>query len=45
VGYQSTPLPAKSGPFVYIYKGALTLLQGHVPADAFDGENDLPQPT
>ncbi|CAL1700870.1 unnamed protein product [Somion occarium] len=38
VGYQSTPLPIKSGPFVYILKGALTQLQGQVPSDAFEDE-------
>jgi len=39
IGYQSTPLPVKSGPFVYIGAGALTQMQGQVPHDAFDGEN------
>jgi len=38
VGYQSTPPPVKSGPFLYILKGALTQMQGQVPKDAFDGE-------
>jgi len=38
-GYQSTPPPAKSGPFMYIAVGALTQMQGQVPQDAFDGEN------
>lgn len=37
-GYQSTPPPAKSGPFMYIAVGALTQMQGQVPQDAFDGE-------
>ncbi|KII95053.1 hypothetical protein PLICRDRAFT_33880 [Plicaturopsis crispa FD-325 SS-3] len=44
VGYQSTPPPAKSGPFVYIIAGALTQMQGQVPHDAFDGENDVVPP-
>ncbi|KIM90923.1 hypothetical protein PILCRDRAFT_811418 [Piloderma croceum F 1598] len=39
IGYQSTPPPAKSGPFMYIAVGALTQMQGQVPQDAFDGEN------
>ncbi|KAI6003740.1 hypothetical protein EDD15DRAFT_2219817 [Pisolithus albus] len=37
VGYQYTPLPVKSGPYLYILKGALTHAQGHVPKDAFEG--------
>ncbi|OJA13795.1 hypothetical protein AZE42_00503 [Rhizopogon vesiculosus] len=41
VGYQSTPPPVKSGPFLYILRGALTQMQGQVPRDAFDGEIDL----
>jgi len=39
IGYQSTPPPAKSGPFVYIMTGALTERQGQMPQNAF-GEND-----
>ncbi|KAI0081693.1 hypothetical protein K474DRAFT_1587324 [Panus rudis PR-1116 ss-1] len=42
VGYQSTPPPIKSGPFVYILKGALTQMQGQVPTDAFEDEKLLP---
>ncbi|KZV64592.1 hypothetical protein PENSPDRAFT_615100 [Peniophora sp. CONT] len=42
IGYQSTPLPVKSGPFVYILKGALSQVQGEVPEDAFDGEQPPP---
>ncbi|KAJ7044478.1 hypothetical protein C8F04DRAFT_587730 [Mycena alexandri] len=38
IGYQSTPPPVKSGPFVYIFAGALSQVQGQVPTDAFDGE-------
>jgi len=41
VGYQSTPPPIKSGPFVYIHRGALTQIQGQLPPDAFDGEEEL----
>ncbi|KAJ6628755.1 hypothetical protein B0H10DRAFT_2160734 [Mycena sp. CBHHK59/15] len=41
IGYQSTPPPAKSGPFLYIFTGALTQMQGQVPPDAFDGENGV----
>ncbi|KAI6047426.1 hypothetical protein EDC04DRAFT_3052276 [Pisolithus marmoratus] len=37
VGYQSTPWPVKSGPYLYILKGALTHAQGQVPKDAFEG--------
>ncbi|XP_006460233.1 hypothetical protein AGABI2DRAFT_135486 [Agaricus bisporus var. bisporus H97] len=40
IGYQTSPPPAKSGPYIYILSGALTLFQGQVPPDAFDGEND-----
>ncbi|KAF7355436.1 hypothetical protein MSAN_01460400 [Mycena sanguinolenta] len=39
IGYQSTPPPVKSGPFIYIFAGALSQVQGQVPADAFHGEN------
>ncbi|KAI0036806.1 hypothetical protein K488DRAFT_75800 [Vararia minispora EC-137] len=38
IGYQSTPPPVKSGPFLYILNGALSQIQGQVPEDAFDGE-------
>ncbi|KAI0921801.1 hypothetical protein AcW1_004324 [Taiwanofungus camphoratus] len=41
VAYQSTPPPVKSGPFVYIFKGALSQIQGQVPPDAFEDENLL----
>ncbi|KAK0453446.1 hypothetical protein EV421DRAFT_1764183 [Armillaria borealis] len=40
VAYQSTPPPAKSGPFIYLLPGALTQLQGQVPSDASDGDID-----
>lgn len=40
IGYQTNPPPAKSAPYIYILSGALTLLQGQVPPDAFDGEDD-----
>lgn len=40
IGYQSTPPPAKSGPYVYINWGALTQIQGQVPAEAFEGEDE-----
>ncbi|KAJ7507952.1 hypothetical protein B0H11DRAFT_1969448 [Mycena galericulata] len=39
IAYQSTPPPAKSGPYLYIFAGALSQVQGQVPPDAFDGEN------
>ncbi|EKM59135.1 uncharacterized protein PHACADRAFT_113393 [Phanerochaete carnosa HHB-10118-sp] len=39
IGYQSTPPPMKSGPYVYIVKGALSQIQGQVPPDAFADEN------
>ncbi|KAG9219008.1 hypothetical protein CCMSSC00406_0001418 [Pleurotus cornucopiae] len=39
-GYQHTPPPAKSSPFIYILSGALTQMQGQLPQDAFDGENN-----
>ncbi|KAI0719639.1 hypothetical protein C8T65DRAFT_635997 [Cerioporus squamosus] len=41
VAYQSTPPPAKSGPFLYIFKGALSQIQGQVPPDAFEDEKLL----
>jgi hypothetical protein len=40
IGYQSAPPPVKSAPFLYIFSGALTQIQGQVPPDAFEGEND-----
>ena len=39
VAYQSTPPPVKSGPYLYIIKGALSQIQGQVPPDAFEDEN------
>ncbi|KDQ64624.1 hypothetical protein JAAARDRAFT_28264 [Jaapia argillacea MUCL 33604] len=39
IGYQSTPPPPKSAPYLYILKGALTQAQGQLPVDAFDGED------
>ncbi|EJD01425.1 uncharacterized protein FOMMEDRAFT_126334 [Fomitiporia mediterranea MF3/22] len=36
VAYQTTPPPVKSGPFLYIFSGALTQVQGQVPPDAFE---------
>ncbi|KAF9226584.1 hypothetical protein BS17DRAFT_696164 [Gyrodon lividus] len=41
VGYQSTPPPVKSAPYLYILKGALTQVQGQVPKDAFAQEGDV----
>ncbi|KAF8238809.1 hypothetical protein L208DRAFT_1240233 [Tricholoma matsutake] len=35
IGYQSSPPPAKSAPFLYIISGALTQMQGQLPPDAF----------
>ncbi|KAL0949415.1 hypothetical protein HGRIS_009476 [Hohenbuehelia grisea] len=40
IGYQSTPPPASASPFIYILPGALTQIQGRLPPDAFEGEND-----
>ncbi len=45
VAYQSTPPPAKSGPFLYIFKGALSQIQGQVPPDAFEDEKLLSDST
>jgi len=39
VAYQTTPPPMKSGPFLYIIKGALSQIQGQVPSDAFEDEH------
>ncbi|KAF9451659.1 hypothetical protein P691DRAFT_723704 [Macrolepiota fuliginosa MF-IS2] len=41
IGYQVSPPPVKSAPYLYILSGALSQLQGKVPPDAFDGENDV----
>ncbi|KAF8484911.1 hypothetical protein DFH94DRAFT_791926 [Russula ochroleuca] len=38
VAYQPNPPPATAGPFLYIFKGALTQIQGQLPSDAFDDE-------
>ncbi|KAL9712855.1 hypothetical protein Ac2012v2_004094 [Leucoagaricus gongylophorus] len=40
IGYQTSPPPIKSAPYLYILSGALSQLQGQVPSDAFNGEND-----
>ncbi|KAG7096811.1 hypothetical protein E1B28_004219 [Marasmius oreades] len=39
IGYQSTPLPVKSAPFLYVFPGALTQMQGQVPQDALQPRN------
>ncbi|KAK2466305.1 hypothetical protein APHAL10511_001947 [Amanita phalloides] len=39
IGYQATPPPIKSGPFVYVLQGALTQMQGQVPPDAFESSD------
>ncbi|WWC65966.1 uncharacterized protein I303_108588 [Kwoniella dejecticola CBS 10117] len=41
IAYQSTLPPAGDGPFLYILKGSMTELQGRLPPDAFEGEEDL----
>ncbi|KAI0251258.1 hypothetical protein BJV78DRAFT_1083987, partial [Lactifluus subvellereus] len=41
VAYQSNPPPISAGPFLYIFKGALTQVQGQLPPDAFDGEEHV----
>ncbi|KZT74304.1 hypothetical protein DAEQUDRAFT_748272 [Daedalea quercina L-15889] len=38
VAYQTTPPPVKSGPYLYVLKGALSQIQGQVPTDAFVDE-------
>lgn len=35
------PPIGKTGQFMYILKGALTLKQGQIPMDAFDGEENM----
>src|SRR5258708_4624788 len=40
VAYQPNPPPATAGPFLYIFKGALTQVQGQLPSDAFDNLNE-----
>ncbi|PFH52832.1 hypothetical protein AMATHDRAFT_172876 [Amanita thiersii Skay4041] len=42
IGYQPTPPPIKSGPFVYILPGALTQMQGQIPPDAFEDAESRP---
>ncbi|WVR08167.1 hypothetical protein IAU60_005213 [Kwoniella sp. DSM 27419] len=42
IAYQVAPPPAGDGPFLYILKGSMTELQGRVPPDAFEGEDELP---
>ncbi len=41
VAYQTTPHPIKSGPFIYLIWGAMTMLQGKVPPEAWEGEEDV----
>jgi len=41
IGYQSSPPPVKAADFLYILSGALTQMQGQIPPDAFDGENNI----
>ncbi|KAF8299897.1 hypothetical protein DL93DRAFT_581125 [Clavulina sp. PMI_390] len=40
VGYQLVAPPAKTD-FVYLNYGGMTLQQGHVPPEAFDGEQEV----
>jgi len=40
IGYQTTPPPIKSGPYIYLNFGAVTQQQGMVPPEAFEGENE-----
>ncbi|CAE6476243.1 unnamed protein product [Rhizoctonia solani] len=40
IGYQSTPGPIKSGPFVYILWGSVSQVQGQYPPEAFEGEQE-----
>ncbi|CCA71221.1 hypothetical protein PIIN_05158 [Serendipita indica DSM 11827] len=40
VAYQNERPPTRNAPFVYIVSGALSLIQGQVPDDAFDGEEE-----
>jgi hypothetical protein len=41
VAYQPNPPPATAGPFLYIFKGALTQVQGQLPPDAFYDEEPV----
>ncbi|PVG03617.1 hypothetical protein CPB86DRAFT_779351 [Serendipita vermifera] len=41
VAYQNEQPPVKNAPFVYILSGSLSLIQGQVPEDAFEGEDDM----
>lgn len=40
IGYQTTPPPIKSGPYVYLNFGSVTQQQGMVPPEAFEGEHE-----
>ena len=40
IGYQTTPPPISSGPYVYLNFGSVTQQQGMVPTEAFEGEKE-----
>ncbi|CED85487.1 Uncharacterized conserved protein [Phaffia rhodozyma] len=41
VGYQAAPPPTRNATFLYLYWGGLTEVQGHVPDEAWEGEEEL----
>jgi len=45
VAYQNSPHPIKSGPYLYIIWGAMTMLQGKVPQEAWEGEDEVHEAT
>ncbi|KAL7412108.1 hypothetical protein BDY24DRAFT_394682 [Mrakia frigida] len=41
IGYQCTPPPVKSGRWLYLYWGGMTEIQGQVPEEAWEGEEEV----
>ncbi|KAG9016117.1 hypothetical protein FRB93_011591 [Tulasnella sp. JGI-2019a] len=41
VAYQNVPHPIKSGPYIYVIWGAMTMMQGKVPQEAWEGEDEV----
>jgi hypothetical protein len=41
VAYQPNSPPTTAGPFLYIFKGALTQVQGQLPPDVFHDEEPV----
>ncbi|KIO31055.1 hypothetical protein M407DRAFT_241961 [Tulasnella calospora MUT 4182] len=41
VAYQTAPHPIKSAPFLYLVWGSMTMIQGKVPQEAWEGEEEV----